>query len=114
MALPQAKIDATEARLRARRAQGLAAWARAAQEDAAGGSARWACRGGATNTGASPIPTTLNAPEAPPAAVFEDGEAPLFDGVDRLRIVFVDGVFDAEASDPLAGEGLEIERLSTP
>jgi Fe-S cluster assembly protein SufD len=36
----------------------------------------------------------------------------VFDGVDRLRVVFVDGVFDAEASDPLTGEGIEIERLS--
>ena len=54
-------------------------------------------------------PATLNAPEAPAAAVFHEGQAALFDDVDRLRVVFVDGVFDAEASDPLAGEGLEIE-----
>ena len=52
---------------------------------------------------------------APPAApVFDDSdEAPVFDGIDRLRIVFTDGAFDSEASDDLAGEGVEIERLST-
>ncbi len=32
-------------------------------------------------------------------------EAPLFDGIDRLKIVFVDGVFDAEASDDLSDGG---------
>ncbi|MCK8462278.1 SufD family Fe-S cluster assembly protein [Aliiroseovarius sp. S1339] len=47
------------------------------------------------------------------AEVFDyDGEPPVFHQVDRLKIVFVDGVFDAEASDDLSGEGLEIERLS--
>jgi Fe-S cluster assembly protein SufD len=33
-------------------------------------------------------------------------EAPLFDGIDRLKIVFVDGVFDPEQSDDLALEGV--------
>ena len=32
---------------------------------------------------------------------------------DRLRIVFVDGVFDADASDELSLDGIEIERLET-
>ncbi|MCU0828045.1 MAG: Fe-S cluster assembly protein SufD [Tabrizicola sp.] len=58
-------------------------------------------------------PATLNAPEAAPAARFDPGdEAPAFDGIDRLKIVFVDGVFDAGASDDLAMAGVEIERLS--
>jgi Fe-S cluster assembly protein SufD len=39
-------------------------------------------------------------------------EAMPFSAVDRLKIVFVDGVYDAEASDDLAMEGVEIERLS--
>jgi Fe-S cluster assembly protein SufD len=42
----------------------------------------------------------------------EADEPPVFGDVDRLRIVFVDGVFDAEASDDLSMEGLEIERLA--
>lgn len=57
-------------------------------------------------------PDTLTQAEAPAAAVFETGEAPLFDSFDRIKIVFVDGVFDAEQSDTLAGEGLSIERLA--
>lgn len=58
-------------------------------------------------------PDTLTQVEAPKATVLKTDEAPVFDGVDRLRIVFVDGVFDAEASDDLSLEGVTIERLAT-
>ncbi len=57
-------------------------------------------------------PTTLNADDAPTAALFNAGEKPLFDDVERLKIVFVDGVFDAEASDDLTLENVEIARLA--
>ncbi len=58
-------------------------------------------------------PDALIADQAAPASAFDYGdEQPVFHAVDRLKIVFVDGVFDAEASDDLSGEGLEIERLS--
>lgn len=57
-------------------------------------------------------PDTLTQPEPEPAAVFENDEAPLFDALDRLKIVFVDGVFDADASDDLTLEGVRIERLA--
>lgn len=57
-------------------------------------------------------PTTLSAPEAVPAAPFEADEVPAFDGLERLRIVFVDGVFSAAASDELALSGVEICRLA--
>ncbi len=58
-------------------------------------------------------PETLTAATAPEARTFDPGdEAPLFDSIDRLKLVFVDGVFDAEASDPLALEHIRIERLS--
>ncbi|MCB2130044.1 MAG: SufD family Fe-S cluster assembly protein [Rhodobacteraceae bacterium] len=57
-------------------------------------------------------PTSLNAPEAPEAAVFDAKEAPLFAGVDAVRLVFVDGVFDAGASDDPAMAGVEIALLS--
>ncbi len=58
-------------------------------------------------------PDDLNTPQAPHAAVVDLKEAPAFGEVDRLRIVFRDGVFDAEASDDLSCEGLEIERLQS-
>ncbi|KIC11355.1 Fe-S cluster assembly protein SufD [Leisingera sp. ANG-M1] len=56
-------------------------------------------------------PDTLVQAEAPKAALFEADEAPMFDAFERLNIVFVDGVFDQEASDDLALEGLSIDRL---
>ncbi|NNE51247.1 MAG: Fe-S cluster assembly protein SufD [Sulfitobacter sp.] len=58
-------------------------------------------------------PDTLTQVVAPTAAVFHNDEAPLFDGIERLKVVFVDGVFDAEASDDLTLEGISIERLAT-
>ena len=58
-------------------------------------------------------PDTLNQPNPVPAAVFVHDEAPLFDALDRLKIVFVDGVFDPQASDDLSLEGVTMERLAT-
>ena len=57
-------------------------------------------------------PATLTSQSAPQAALFDAGEKPLFDDVDRLKIVFVDGVFDADASDDLSLENVEISRLA--
>jgi len=57
-------------------------------------------------------PKSLNAIEAPKAALFDPKETDVFDTVDRLEIVFVDGVFDAAASDDLSGSNMTIERLS--
>lgn len=56
-------------------------------------------------------PLDFNASEAKPIAVSKDG-AHLFDGLNRLKLVFVDGVFDAAASDDLALAGVEISLLS--
>ncbi len=39
-------------------------------------------------------------------------DRPIFEGMDKLRLVFVDGVFDADASDAMALEGVEISLLS--
>lgn len=57
-------------------------------------------------------PDTLVSVDAIGAAVFEAQEAPIFEAVDRLQIVFVDGVFDADASDDLTMEGISIGRLA--
>ncbi|MEP0505551.1 MAG: SufD family Fe-S cluster assembly protein [Paracoccaceae bacterium] len=57
-------------------------------------------------------PDALTAPTVH-AALFQNKETPLFDAMDRLRIVFVDGVFDENASDDLSLEGIEIDRLAT-
>jgi Fe-S cluster assembly protein SufD len=57
-------------------------------------------------------PASLTALVPTKAELFEPKEALFFDAIDRLKIVFVDGIFDASASDDLSGEGLEIETLS--
>ena len=58
-------------------------------------------------------PAPLTQTPAPLAAAFDaSDEPPLFDKLDRLKIVFVDGVFDAAASDDLALAGVEIDLIS--
>ncbi len=58
-------------------------------------------------------PASLTAAKAAPAALFDPGEEPqLFDHMDRVRLVFVDGVFDPRASDDPRLAGVEIERLT--
>ncbi len=109
MAVPQLKSDATDARL-------------AAMTQPAGAEeVRRAALGRVTTMGLPHArdeywrytnPATLVQAEPLAAALFENDEGPLFDDVDRIKIVFVDGVFDAAASDDLSGEGLEISRLS--
>ncbi|WP_187430652.1 FeS cluster assembly protein SufD [Roseobacter fucihabitans] len=56
-------------------------------------------------------PETLVQAGAVHAALFDSQESPIFGEIDRLQIVFVDGVFDAEASDDLSLEGVSVERL---
>ena len=56
-------------------------------------------------------PAAFNAP-VPEALPVPDRASTLFQDVDRLKLVFVDGRFDAQASDDLTGEGLEISTLA--
>lgn len=114
MALPQAKIDTTEARIAARDLPNGASWARNAREDALKRLRVMGLPGPRDEYWRFTRPDDLNAVEAPEAALFgTDEDTPVFGRIDRLNIVFRDGVFDAEASDDLALEGLEIERLTT-
>ena len=57
-------------------------------------------------------PTSLIAAETPTAAVFEDDETPVFGEIDCVKLVFVDGAFDAAASDDPALAGVEIALLA--
>jgi len=56
-------------------------------------------------------PASLNATEAPDAEILQLEETPVFDGVEKLLVTFVDGVYAPEQSDDLNGEGLEISTL---
>lgn len=59
-------------------------------------------------------PSSLTAADAPKAALFDSGDEPAsFDAIERLRIVFTDGVFDAAQSDDLHLSGVSIERLAS-
>ncbi|NNU80744.1 SufD family Fe-S cluster assembly protein [Halovulum dunhuangense] len=57
-------------------------------------------------------PARLTAGETPAVTPFDAGEPAVFDAVERLKLVFVDGVLDTAKSDALALEGLEIETLT--
>lgn len=111
-AVPAVKLDAAAALLAAWPAPASeASWAQAARARAA---ARLAERG-------APIrrdeywrftdPAGLIALPAPAAAARPEDEA-LFEGADRVRLVFVDGVFDASQSDAPEIAGVEIQSLS--
>lgn len=113
MALPKAKEDALAARLQALPVPSGKGWLAAARTEAL---ARLTAMGLPTRRDEYwryTDPTSLNAPEAPAAVRFDAGdEAEPFDGMDRLKIVFVDGVFDPAASDDLTLSGVSIERLA--
>ena len=112
MALAQAKLDATEARLSAMTMPDGAGWARAARADALARLQAMGLPGRRDEYWKYTNPATLIQSEAPPAEVFVADEPEVFGAIDRLKIVFVDGVFDATASDDLAMTGIEIERLA--
>ncbi|MEY4983611.1 MAG: Fe-S cluster assembly protein SufD [Pseudomonadota bacterium] len=113
MALPQAKEDALAARI-----AGLTlpqgGWAGAARADAL---ARLGAMGLPTRRDEYwryTDPSSLTAPAAAAARVFDDSdESPVFGGIDRLKLVFVDGVFDPAQSDDPVLAGVEIERLAS-
>jgi Fe-S cluster assembly protein SufD len=112
MPVPQAKLDALAARI-----AGLdfarGGWLGAARAEAL---ARLGAMGLPTKRDEYwryTDPADLTVQQAPHAATFAaEDEPPVFDGIDRLRIVFVDGVFDPALSDDLALAGIEIELLS--
>ena len=114
MALVKAKEDALAARLQALAAPDARGWLATAR---AGALARLQAMGLPARRDEYwryTDPAALNAAETPVAMRFDaSDEAAPFDGMDRLRIVFVDGVFDAEASDDLTLAGLRVERLAT-
>ena len=113
MALTQPKIDATEARLAALAVPSGASWMVDARSAAVARVRAMGLPARRDEYWRYTRPDTLTQATAIPAALFDPGETPLFDGIDRLKIVFVDGVFDAEASDDLSLEGVTIERLAT-
>ncbi len=113
MALPKAKEDALSARLAGLPALSGKGWLAAARADALTRLQAMGLPAKRDEYWRYTDPTSLNAADPAPAKSFNPGdEAPPFDSLDRLKIVFVDGVFDPKASDDLSAEGIRIERLS--
>ncbi|MDF0599452.1 Fe-S cluster assembly protein SufD [Psychromarinibacter sp. C21-152] len=111
MALPQAKQDTTEARLAALTRPEGAAWASTARDAALARVREMGLPHRRDEYWKYTRPDGLTAPEPAPAALFSGDEQPLFSEIDRVRLVFVDGVFDPDRSDDPTLAGVEIERL---
>ncbi|MDT0682920.1 SufD family Fe-S cluster assembly protein [Roseicyclus sp. F158] len=111
MALPQAKQDATDARLAALTMPSGGAWITQIREAARSRLADMGLPGRRDEYWRWTNPATLNAPEADTAALHDGESEMLFGEHDRLTLVFTDGVLDTGKSDDLALEGVEIETL---
>ena len=57
-------------------------------------------------------PNKLTIIPTEPAALFSNDETPMFSNIDRVKIVFVDGILDLNQSDDLMLEGAIIESLA--
>jgi len=111
MAMNNPKFDASEALLAAFDVPNGAKWAMKARGFAATNLRRMGVPVKRDEYWKYTNPTGLTALPAPKAALFQNDETPMFDGVDRVKLVFVDGVFDAAQSDALALDGVELETL---
>ncbi|MEJ6394926.1 SufD family Fe-S cluster assembly protein [Gymnodinialimonas sp. 2305UL16-5] len=114
MAQAATKLDVTDARLEGLSfPEGGAAWAMSAREGALARLREMRLPTKRDEYWRYTDPSSLTQAVAPRAAVFSAGDdVPLFQDIDRLKIVFVDGVFSPDKSDDLSLAGLEIERLS--
>ncbi|MDB2369057.1 Fe-S cluster assembly protein SufD [Octadecabacter sp.] len=108
----QIKQDATDARLSASDLPDGATWITDARAAAVARVTAMGLPHGRDEYWKFTKPDTLVQPDAPKAAVFDGDEAPLWDDLDSLKVVFIDGVFDEDASDDLILDGVEIERLA--
>lgn len=109
----RAKQDTTEARLAGRALPAGGAWAQAARQDALARLRAATLPGRRDEYWKYTDPALLVADTAPTAdLVGQDEEKRAFCDIDRISIVFVDGVFDAAASDPLDVAGIEIDWLA--
>lgn len=112
MAVAQAKADALAARI-----AGLSfpreGWLGAARAEALTRLSAMGLPGKRDEYWRYTDPTDLIRADAPQAVLFDaSDEPPAFDAIERVNLVFVDGVFDAAASDDPALAGVEITRLA--
>jgi len=109
----QAKLAATEAQLSGLELPASGGWLKRSREGALARLKAMGLPGKRDEYWRYTDPARLSGATVSPASVFQvTDEKAVFDDIDRLKLVFVDGVFDAEASDDLALEGIEIARLA--
>ncbi|WP_420863421.1 SufB/SufD family protein [Algirhabdus cladophorae] len=111
MGLAEVKKTALDTRLAALGTVEATGWSAAARKDAGSRLMQMGLPSKRDEYWKYTDPAMLVAAHATPADALVSDEAPLFDDIDRLKLVFVDGVFDAAASDDLAVEGATIELL---
>ncbi len=112
MALSNPKQTVTDARLAALTLPGGGGWISAARKDALARVQTMGLPQRRDEYWKFTRPDTLTDVEAPRAEAFHADEQEIFGDVDRVKIVFVDGVFDPQESSDLAAEGVKIERLA--
>ncbi|MEM6739581.1 MAG: Fe-S cluster assembly protein SufD [Pseudomonadota bacterium] len=112
MAVPQAKRDALDARLAGLTLPAGGAWSTTARNDALARLQEMGLPHRRDEYWKYTDPAGFVAPSASAAALFDPQEVPVFSEIDRVRVVFVDGVFDPDESDDLSLAGVEIVRLA--
>ncbi|MCC5992990.1 MAG: SufD family Fe-S cluster assembly protein [Rhodobacteraceae bacterium] len=107
------KIDAAEARLAPLILPKGGAWITAARKDAQARLLQMGLPSKRDEYWKYTDPRRLIADQAEAGALHDTGgETPVFDCIDRVKLVFVDGVFDAAASDAPELAGVEICQLA--
>jgi len=112
MSAPGMRTDPTEARIAALGIPPSAAWAGRAREDALERVRAMGLPERRDEYWKYTRPDSLVRSAASPAMAPEYDEVSLFGGIDRVKVVFVDGVFAPDLSDDLSLAGVRIERLA--
>jgi Fe-S cluster assembly protein SufD len=112
MALAEIKYSTLEARQAAMGVVPATGWSADARADAASRLAQVGLPSKRDEYWKYTDPTLLIDIDPTAADAMTTDEAPMFDAIDRIKLVFVDGVFDAAASDDMSVDGATIEVLS--
>jgi Fe-S cluster assembly protein SufD len=110
MALPQIKADATKDRLIGMAIPACGSWAMTAREDALNRLVAMSLPHKRDEYWRYTDPALLVSEAVSPSDALRT-DAPIFKDTDKLRMIFTDGVFDADESDDLTLEGVDITRL---
>ncbi len=111
MAAPKKQPDLTETRLAALEVPEGAAWIGQARTDAQARVRAMGLPARRDEYWKYTRPDSLTDSTVTPAVSLDSDEVSLFGSIDRLKVVFVDGVFAPDLSDDLSLAGVRVERL---